>query len=270
MQIPFWVVVTGLAVLAIGLYWYLQIERYSIQVQRYIVPLNSLPRSFEGLTILHLSDLHNKQFGFKQKKLIKIINQQEYDLVALTGDFVNKFKPDFKPAIDLLEQLSKVPIFFVPGNHEGRTGFKAKETLLALGVRILDNKAEKLLVNGQYIWVVGVDDPHLNKDDLNKALEKVDGLFPKLLLSHSPKIYPEAIESKIDLVLVGHTHGGQVRLPFIGAAVAPGQGLFPKWDYGFYQKDQTAMIINCGLGESDLPIRFNIKPEIVLVTLRPA
>jgi len=273
MQVSFWGGVTGLVILAVGLYWYLYMERYSIQVKSYDVRLKNLPKSFDGFTILLLSDLHSKQFGNRQKKLVRLINQQSYDLVALTGDFVNKFKPDFKPAADLISQLRQVPVYFVPGNHEWRTGFKARQNLLDLGVRILDNQAEKYLINSQHIWIVGVDDPHLHKDRLNQALEKVDdlvNLVPKILLAHSPNIYPEAIEKKIDLVLAGHTHGGQVRIPFIGAAIAPGQGLLPQWDYGLFKKDGTTMIISCGLGESDLPIRFNIKPEIVRVTLRSA
>lgn len=266
MPFVFWLLV-GLAVLAIG--WYLYLERYTIQVKRYVIHLKNLPRGFEGFTILQLSDLHSKQFGQNQENLIRVINQQKYDMVALTGDFINKFKPDFKPAIDLINQLSNVPIYFVPGNHEWRTGFKAKEPLIASGVCILDNKAEKQIRNEQHIWIVGVDDPHLGKARLTAALEKADDSAPKILLAHSPNIYPEAIEKKIDLVLSGHTHGGQVRLPFIGAAIAPGQGLFPQWDYGLYKKGLTTMIISGGLGESDLPIRFNIKPEIVLVTLLP-
>ncbi|NLK52557.1 MAG: metallophosphoesterase, partial [Syntrophomonadaceae bacterium] len=123
MPFVFWLLV-GLAVLAIG--WYLYLERYTIQVKRYVIHLKNLPRGFEGFTILQLSDLHSKQFGQNQENLIRVINQQKYDMVALTGDFINKFKPDFEPAMDLIDQLSNVPIYFVPGNHEWKTGFKAK------------------------------------------------------------------------------------------------------------------------------------------------
>ena len=268
MQPIYWLLFLIVVVFGIGAFWCF--ERYSIRVKQYTVCLNNLPANFSGLTILHLSDLHSKQFGRRQTKLVRLINQQKYDLVALTGDFVNKFKPDIKPMIDLINQLNKVPVYFVPGNHERKTGFQARESLNAAGVRILDNKAVRMVKNGQCLWIIGVDDPHLGKACLNAALEQVDDSAPKILLAHSPNIYPEAIEKRLDLVLAGHTHGGQVRLPLIGALIAPGQGLFPQWDYGLYQKGQTTMIINGGLGESDLPVRFNIKPEIGLVKLLPA
>ncbi len=259
-----------LTILALGIFgcWYWYRERYTIQETRYTLHLANLPEVLDGLTILHLSDLHSKQFGQRQTKLLRVINRQPYDLVALTGDFVNKFKPDLQPMADLLNGLRRVPIFFVPGNHEWKTGFKARDLLLDAGVRILVNQAEPFGLKGQQIWIVGVDDPHLQKDRLDQALAQADGPELKILLTHSPNVYPEAVKKKLDLVLAGHTHGGQVRLPVIGAAVAPGQGLFPKWDYGIYQQDLTTMVLSCGLGESDLPLRFNIKPEVVRITLR--
>ena len=259
-----------LTILVLGMFgcWYWYRERYTIQETQYTLHLANLPKALDGLTILHLSDLHSKQFGQRQAKLLRVINRQPYDLVALTGDFVNKFRPDLQPMADLLNGLRPVPIFFVPGNHEWTTGFKAKDLLLNAGVRVLENQAEPFGLKGQQIWIVGVDDPYLHKDQLDQALAPADGPGPKILLTHSPNVYPEAVKNKLDLVLAGHTHGGQVRLPFIGAAIAPGQGLFPRWDYGIYQQDLSTMIISCGLGESDLPIRFNIKPEVVRITLR--
>ncbi|MGI6582793.1 MAG: metallophosphoesterase, partial [bacterium] len=88
-----------------------------------------------------------------------------------------------------------------------------------------------------------------------------------VLLAHAPDIFPAAAEAGLELVLVGHTHGGQIRLPFVGAVLAPGQGLLPHYDYGPFTEGGTTMIVNGGLGESLLPVRFNLRPEIVLVTL---
>lgn len=191
-----------LVFIALLAFWYFQ--RYTVKVKRYTVQVNNLPHAFRGFTILQLSDLHSKRFGKQQKDLAGLIRQQSFDLVALTGDFVE-----------------------------------------------------------------GVDDPHDGRDRLEEALSGADALSPKVLLAHSLNIYPKAINHKVDLVLAGHTHGGQIRLPFAGAVVAPGQGLFPKWDYGKYKAGATTMIINPGLGESDLPIRVNIRPEIGLITLLP-
>lgn len=246
---------------------YLYFERYTLRVRKYTIPVRNLPEGFHGYTILHLTDLHGKRFGRRQARLIRLIRNLNYHVVVLTGDLVNKFWPDIKPAMELVKKLTGRPVYFVPGNHEWVTGFKAKEPLAQFGVRIIDNKAEKLFQDGSHIWIVGVDDPHLGRDRLDQAVAAVDDSAPRVLLAHSPGIFPRAVRNQIDLVIVGHTHGGQVRIPFLGALVVPGQGLFPRWDYGIYKTGRTTMVISCGLGESDLPIRFNIKPEVVLITL---
>lgn len=108
----------------------------------------------------------------------------------------------------------------------------------------------------------------MKQDNLKQALIGIDDDAPRILLSHSPNIFSEAVEQGIDLILVGHTHGGQVRIPLIGSLVVPGQGLFPKDDYGKFTTQRTTMIISGGLGESLLPIRLGIRPEIVLLKLK--
>lgn len=241
--------------------------RYQIRVRNYTVQVNGLPDNFKGFTILQLTDLHSKRFGQRQRRLINLVREQQFDILALTGDFVNKFNPDAEPFLQLMQGIHHKPMYFVPGNHEGRTGFKYKNKLSGFGVRLLENDAEKIFRDGQYLWVVGVDDPHLGKDRLDEALIKTDPGGPKVLLAHSPTIFSEAVKNGVDLMLAGHTHGGQVRLPFFGALFVPGQGLFPKWDYGMYKRAKTTMIISGGLGESDLPFRFNIMPELVLIKL---
>lgn len=241
-----------------------------LRVKRYTISIQGLPPALGGLTVLHLSDLHDKQFGESQKELLDLIHQQDFDLVAITGDLVNRKNPKVRPGLELVEGLQDKPVYFVPGNHDWWVGFEYRDRLAGAGVRVLENRAEKFAVAGEHLWVVGVDDPYTGRDNLDKALAGVTDSAPRLLLAHAPNIYEAAVKSGIDLALVGHTHGGQVRLPLIGAVVVPGQGFFPKLDYGLYTTGKTTMIINGGLGESHLPIRFNIKPEIVLVSLRPA
>ena len=242
----------------------------ALKVTRYTIPVKNLPNNFNGFTVLQLSDLHSKQFSNNQESLLKTIESQKYDLVAITGDLVDKDNPDIEPAMELVKQLKRKPIYFVPGNHDWWTGFQTKQPLIAEGVHVLENTAEKYSKGNQHIWLMGVDDPYLGKDLLDVALEQVDDSSTKVLLAHAPNILTTASDNKIDLVLVGHTHGGQVRIPLVGAVVVPGQELFPKYDYGIYHSKTTTMIINCGLGESVLPIRFDNKPEIVLVTLKRA
>ncbi|KJS87678.1 MAG: metallophosphoesterase [Peptococcaceae bacterium BICA1-8] len=246
---------------------YVFFEVKSIAVKKYVVPVRNLPSSFNGFTILHLTDLHSKEYGSNQKRLINLINRYEFDMVAITGDLVDKDNPNINPAISLIKGMQKKPAFFVPGNHDWWTDYKIKEPLLSEGVQILENTSQKYTKGDKHIWIIGVDDPYLGKDNLDLALEGTDDSSPRLLLAHAPNIYPLAIQSKIDLVLAGHTHGGQVRIPIIGAIVVPGQGLFPKLDYGLFSSNSTTMVINGGLGESILPVRFYNRPEIVLITL---
>jgi len=252
---------------SIGLAAYLLFEEFTIAVTKYTVIISNLPSKFEGFNILHISDLHSKWFGHKQDYLLETINKHKFDIVTITGDLVNKRNPKMEPGLSLIEGLKEKPIFFVPGNHEWWSGYTIKEPLESLGVHILENKSFKFSKGNSHIWISGVDDPYLGKDDLDKCLLPIDDNEPNVLLAHAPNIFNKAIISKIPLVLVGHTHGGQVRLPLIGAIVAPGQGLFPKYDYGLYKSENTNMIINGGLGESVLPIRFNVRPEIGFVTL---
>ncbi|KUO60449.1 MAG: metallophosphoesterase [Gracilibacter sp. BRH_c7a] len=251
----------------IGMVSYLYFDLHSIAIKQYTVTINNLPKDFEGFTILHLTDLHAKEYGYDQNRLLGLINSQKFDMVALTGDFIDKNNINGEPLLSLVRGLISKPIFFVPGNHEWSTEFGIRASLDNYGVRVLENKKYKYSKGNSHIWITGVDDPYLRRDKLDEALYGISDSQPKVLLAHAPNIFPSAAKQDVGLVLVGHTHGGQVRLPIVGAIVAPGQGLFPKYDYGLFTSGSTKMIINGGLGESVLPIRFYNRPEIVLVKL---
>lgn len=246
---------------------YLYFDLHSIAVKRYTITITKLPIEFQGFTILHLTDLHSKEYGDGQRNLLELINRLHFNVVAITGDLVDRGSPSTEPAIALVKGLHPKPVFFVPGNHEWWTNYQIKSPLEDNGVRILENGSFKYARGNSHLWIIGVDDPYLGRDKLDKALSGIVDSVPKVLLAHAPNIFSEAVESNLDLVLVGHTHGGQVRLPLVGAVIAPGQGLFPELDYGQLTSGTTNMIINGGLGESVLPIRFYNRPEIVLVTL---
>ena len=252
---------------------YLLYEVNALRVVHYTVPVRNLPRSFEDFTILLLSDLHQKRFGTNQARLLASIKRHPYDMIALTGDIVNRFHPDGEPAMELVARLKPKPIYFVNGNNEWaathRYGFRITGRLAAAGVTVLDNEAVILKRNGEQLRIAGVDDLSSGKEALTKALPTTGNGTPTILLSHSPLIFPRAAAAGVDLILAGHTHGGQIRVPFLGTLWAPDLGLLPRWDYGEYHQDHTTLIITGGLGESILPIRFNIPPEIVFITLTP-
>ena len=258
----------------VSLFPYLYLEKHYLAVRHYSVEIRALPPAFNGFTILHLSDLHDKEFGNAGEELIGVLGQQQFDMVALTGDLVTGDHPRLTPALELIAGLRAIrecPFFSVSGNHDWRLGRGAEfsERLGKAGVEVLSNSSVSLKRGQQRIWIVGVDDPVTSRDRLSQALSGTDRSAPRLLLAHSPQLYPQAVQNELDLMLVGHTHGGQIRLPVLGAPFVPGMGLFPPWDYGLYQSGATTMIVSAGLGESGLPIRLNIRPELSLVTLRP-
>ena len=257
----------------VSIFPYLYLERLSLAVRRYQVPVRGLPPAFEGFTILHLSDLHDKEFGVAGGQLLDLVRQEHCDMVALTGDLVMGEHPRLTPALNLIAGLRDIwgcPIYSVNGNHDWRLGRAAEFNgrLEEAGVRVLGNAATSLQRGRDRLWVVGVDDPVTGRDRLELALQGTADGAPRLLLSHSPQPYPQAVEQGVDLMLTGHTHGGQIRLPLVGALFVPGMGFLPRWDYGSFGSGSTTMIVSGGLGESGLPVRINIRPELAFVTLR--
>jgi uncharacterized protein len=256
----------------VSIFPYLYLERLSVAVRRYRVPVRALPASFEGFTILHLTDLHDKEFGAGGKELVELLAHERFDLIALTGDMVVGTRPRLTPTLDLVaafRKLSDAPVFSVSGNHEWRLE-RAPEfnhKLQQSGAQVLANASSAVRRGEDRLWVVGVDDPVTRRDHLTQALSGTDDRSPRILLAHSPHPYSEAVKQGVDLMLAGHTHAGQVRIPFLGAPYVPSMGFFPRYDYGLYSSGPTSMIVSGGLGESGLPIRFNIRPEISLITL---
>ena len=252
---------------------YLFYEVNTVKVVRYTVPVRNLPAAFDGFTILHLSDLHQKEFGAGQERLGALIGRQRFDMVAVTGDLLLQSRPDVAPALRLLHRLPPVPVYFVNGNNEcgavSQHRYSIVRRLSAAGIAILDNSSVPLPRGNRHLWIAGVDDPASQRDLLPEALAGTGDGAPVILLAHSPSIFPNAVQAGIDLVLAGHTHGGQVRIPLVGAPWVPSMGLFPRLDYGKFREGTTSLIINGGLGESIIPVRFNMPPEIVLVTLTP-
>ncbi|MBU5611469.1 metallophosphoesterase [Geomonas azotofigens] len=259
----------------IAFFPYLYYQRVSVAVRRYRVPVQNLPSGFHGFTILHITDLHDKEFGERGEGLLAILRGLSFDLVAVTGDLVLRTSPSITPALELIRGIglfSKSPVFSVSGNHEwgAQLAPHVNANLVQAGVRVLINEAETLRRGEDRLWVVGVDDPVTGRARLAQALSRTDARQPRLLLAHAPHPFPQAVQAGVDLMLVGHTHGGQIRLPLIGAPYIPSMGYLPRWDHGLFRQGKSTMIVNGGLGESWFPIRINNPPEVALVTLLPS
>lgn len=245
------------------------------------VKSEKLPAVFDGFRIVQVSDLHNASFGEGNAELLERMEQAQPNCIALTGDLVDSRHTDVDAALSFAREAAKIaPSYYVTGNHEAR--LEEWEQLLTgleeAGVTILQNESILLEREGQAIVFSGVEDPSFHDDPLLHDTEGIwernlESLSPEegrytILLSHRPEYFAFYEKLGFDLVLAGHAHGGQFRLPGIGGLWAPGQGLFPEYDAGLYQQGGTAMAVSRGLGNSLFPFRVNNRPEIVAITLQ--
>lgn len=241
------------------------------------VASGALPEAFEGFKIAHVSDLHNAVFGRKNEKLLSLIRAAKPDIIAITGDLIDSRHTDIDSALAFVEAAAEIaPIYYVTGNHESRLDFDEIEPrLIAAGARVLRNEAEDIGRGGERIRLAGIDDPSFIRtgetaeERAAAELEQLGdggGTFT-VLLAHRPELVEVYAEYGAGLVLSGHAHGGQVRLPLLGGLYAPGQGLLPEYDSGLYSLGETQMVVSRGLGNSVAPLRVNNRPELVIVTL---
>lgn len=241
------------------------------------VASGALPEAFEGFKIAHVSDLHNAVFGRKNEKLLSLIRAAEPDIIAITGDLIDSRHTDIDSALAFVEAAAEIaPVYYVTGNHESRLDFDEIEPrLIAAGARVLRNEAEYIEHGGERIRLAGIDDPSFIRtggtaeERAAAELEQLGdggGTFT-VLLAHRPELVEVYAEYGAGLVLSGHAHGGQVRLPLLGGLYAPGQGLLPEYDSGLCSLGETQMVVSRGLGNSVAPLRVNNRPELVIVTL---
>ena len=237
-----------------------------------------IPSEFNGFKIAHVSDLHNHQCG---EKLIEKIEIEKPDIIAITGDLVDSRNTDFGIALEFIQEAKKIaPIYYVTGNHEARLGDYnvLKERLEKAGVNMMDDQS-LLIGNGKSkIQILGIQDPdfvermdieYIQEDIVRtKASEMINKDYFNLVLIHRPEYFQQYVEVGSDLVLTGHAHGGQVRIPFLGGVVAPNQGFFPEYSEGLYSEKDTDMVVSRGLGNSIIPVRVNNMPELVIVELK--
>lgn len=238
------------------------------ELTRVTIPLKNLPPSLEGFSILHLSDLHGARFGKGQVGIFKLLEDVRVDMVAFTGDLVDARRKEIEPGMELIKRAGDLaPVYFVPGNHEKASGVypELKKMLRDRNVIVMGEGLEvSCTVGDSSITVIGVGvDGKTQRKDWNKI--RVKG--PVIMLSHYPRIFKRVAGRGVNLVLAGHTHGGQIRLPWVGALYIPGQGKFPYYDAGLFFREGTYLYINRGLGASGIPVRFMCRPEVAVITL---
>lgn len=235
------------------------------------------------LKFVVITDLHNKEYGEKNADLAELVKEQNPDFIAVCGDMVNRGDPDTTKMKDVLEKLSKIaPTYCCLGNHErdnaAKFGTDFKSETNSTGAVLLDNEYIKFTKNGKSVLIGGMSDyPYYEfytpDDDVpsrtlwEEFAEKAKNNFT-ILLHHQPEYIAEDVKkTDIDLIVCGHTHGGQIQLPFIGGVIAPNQGLFPKYDKGEFDLDGTKMIVCAGLSNPVFIPRINNQVEIGVVTV---
>lgn len=263
------------------LYW----QNNSLTVSYYTIPLPDLPNPFDGCRIVQLSDLHNKRFGPQQRRLLACVAACKPDYIVLTGDLADKRRTHderFLPARELCKGLVKIaPVFAAMGNHETEKQRvdKMSAVLSSCGVSVLVDQYAYLYRDGESLPVIGLADIAASKERFgNRAGSPLHGRILKelylkagggcaMLLSHRPHLLPLYCAAGIPLVLSGHAHGGQIRLPFIGGLLAPEQGWFPPYTSGVHHSGKTTLVISRGLGNSLFPFRIFNRPEVVCLSL---
>ena len=237
-----------------------------------ITPQN-FPSELNGLKIALIADLHNTRFGEAQEELISATLQEDPDIVVLCGDILDSTNQDITAIEELLKGISHLPVFAVYGNHENRVSIFDRGDLANLyksyGVSLLVDESETLNINGAEICISGMDDPaSWGKGDLEFVKNNPPNVTPSdtafnILLCHRANVYPAVSDLGFDLVLSGHLHGGQVRIPLLGGLIAPNRELFPKYSSGIYSEGSSVMVVSRGLGNNvDFPRVFN-PPELV-------
>jgi len=273
-------VVSASVAVAVGL-GYCVWQNNDISVTRIEYENAKLTSSFAGFRIAQISDLHGKEFGRDQKRLLDLLRKEKPDIIVLTGDFIDSYHRSSDPALALVRGAVQIaPVFWVPGNHEAQlpTSYsKLRSRLILSGVTVLENSEATITRGNQTIRIAGILDPlfvlskrlGIGSAVVRESIKVALGGKPfedefVILLSHRPEYFGEYMESGVDLVLSGHAHGGQWR--FFGQGVyAPDQGLFPEYTAGAYREGGVTMVVSRGLGNV-FPVRIANRPDLVIVT----
>ena len=237
-------------------------------VRRTTIQLDRLPKAFDGFTILQVSDLHNRAYGRDGKELIRVMEGLPFDVVAVTGDLLDRHRPDRRENGYAFAKAAAClgPTFFVQGNHEWRINDwpSIKAELMKRGVRVLENEAVSLERDGARIEIIGCMEKVTG--ETLQSLASADTC--SVLLAHHPERIMDYARAGVDLALSGHAHGGQVRL-FGHGLFSPDQGILPRYTSGVYVQGNTRLYVSRGAGNhSFLPPRIFNRPEIDLITLK--
>lgn len=264
-----------------------QVEPTWLEVKRRELALPRLPPALDGLRIAHLSDFHLSRIVARDylARCVAAAMAAQPDLVLLTGDFITR-KPRYIADVPEVLQPLAAPlgVYAVLGNHDSVVGANAVAAAVAAsGATMLRNRHERVSFRGVDFWLAGIDCPHheqyrvadhrrsgwaqLYRRYLDSALRGIPAGSFRILLAHTPDVIRDAARLGVDLMLSGHTHGGQVRFPLLGATVVPSR-YGHRYAAGEFHVDGAALYVSRGLGTVRFPMRFLCRPELAILTLR--
>jgi predicted MPP superfamily phosphohydrolase len=260
----------GTATALVGMYP-LFIERYIITVNHYTIPVPNLPHEFEGLRVIHLTDLHYGPLMPLEilDNVIQKTNELEKDIIVCTGDYVRGAAAARK--IDSIWSVManlRAPegVYTVLGNHDHWASTEQSVHCLNKSGHInLRHTVVPLSRNGKTLWFGGAGDLWEDHVNLDQVLKDVPDDACRIVLAHNPDTADTDYTTRVDLMISGHTHGGQVKIPFIGTPVLPVKN--KAYSSGFVRSRKTAVFISRGIGWAGLPIRFNCFPEIAILSM---
>lgn len=277
-------VVVCLAIVLIISYF----ENRKLTVTEYQIKDKRVPNAFDGFHIVHLSDLHNAEFGAQNEQLINVINELKPDIIIITGDMIiGKPEQDVSKAVDVMNTLCKVaPVYFSMGNHELRVslyedtyGDMWKQFLKGISkdVHLLFDDKTIISRNGDEISLYGLNlTPELYKRIIQTPMpnDYLDSLFGTcnpdgyhIFMAHNPDYFKDYVKWGANLTFAGHVHGGLICIPLLGGVLSPMIHFFPKYDKGLFKEMGQYMILSGGLGNHTFKFRVNNLPEVVSVTL---
>lgn len=252
------------------------IEPYQLIIKTVSVNVDGIHKNFDKIKIIHITDLHIKKIGYLERKLIDKINQLMPDILFVTGDFI-KNNDGIKHCAEVFRNINaKYGIYGVLGNNDYRKFFifsldtdELKKSLTSSGVKLLFNESHTINIDGVNISIFGVEDSIYGTPDISRVADNVSNEHLNILLSHSPSIIKNLDGFRPDLIITGHTHGGQVRFPFIEYLWTPLPINSPrKYSRGLFKTNGTNIYVNQGIGTSLFPMRFLCPPEISVIKLR--
>jgi uncharacterized protein len=253
-----------------GLYWRARKNAARVEVRRNDIAIARLPPAFEGFTILHLSDLHVDMNPGAMRRIAELLPGLRYDLCVLTGDYRGQTHGPCEATLDGMRRLRAClegPVYGVLGNHDS---IRMVPALEEMGIAMLLNEAVQLRRDGARVHLAGIDDAvYYRLDNIEKAAAQISEGEVSILLSHTPEIFRQAAHAGFDLLLCGHTHGGQLCLP--GAIALTLDARLPRrLGSGAWRYRGMAGYTSVGAGSSIVAARLNCRPEITLHRLRRA